>query len=67
MSIKSILRKLENQVCRINGNQTVSFEIPYCKEASQTKEIQRQIIKNNGLDKNDDVLVIFIVNFAKAA
>lgn len=64
MSIKSTIKRLENRLSKSDSNDSITFVIPHCKDANQTKEIQEQLIKENRLDCWKRFRVVFVVNYA---
>jgi hypothetical protein len=65
MAIKGQLARLERQLAK-RGNHPITFIIPYSKDKQKTKDIQQRLIKENGLEYKD-TLIIFVFDFALAA
>jgi hypothetical protein len=65
MAIKGQLARIERHLAK-RGNRPVTFIIPYSSDKQKTKEIQQRLIRENGLE-NKDALIIFVFNFALAA
>lgn len=64
MSIKSTLKRLENQTAK-SGNKSISFIIPYCRDKNEEEAIKQRLLKEYGVSK--DVLSVFVIDFALAA
>jgi hypothetical protein len=66
MSIKNAIKRLENQVAKSRNSHSFTCVIPYCQDEQKTRELQQSIIKENGLESGD-ILVVFVIDYAKAA
>ena len=50
-----------------SGNTTYVFRIPYNSDSAQLEAHQSQVLKENQLEGRSEGLVVFIVDYAKAA
>lgn len=66
MSIKNIIKRLENQVSKNSDKNTMTFVIPYTHDEEKTKEIKRSIIVQFKLEKSD-AQIIYILDFSATA
>jgi hypothetical protein len=66
MSIKNAIRRLENKIAKNGSSHSVTFVIPYCKDRSRSKEMQQKLLLDHNL-VNSESLVVFAIDFAKAA
>lgn len=66
MSIKNAIRRLETKLIKNASSHPMTFIIPYCKDASQTKKIKQKLLQGQGLE-NSDSQVIFVIDFAQVA
>lgn len=64
MSIKGAIKRLEGVLARNNGNKVLTFVMPYYRDKDQAALIQRQILLNAGISDQQDVLRIFVIDFA---
>lgn len=65
MAIKGQIARIERQLAK-RGKYPITFIIPYSQDMQKAKEVQQLIIRENGLE-NKDTLIIFVFDFAIAA
>jgi hypothetical protein len=64
MSIKGAIKRLEGVLARNNGSKILTFVMPYYRDKEQTALVQRQMLLNAGISDQEDVLRIFVIDFA---
>jgi hypothetical protein len=67
MSIKGAVKRLEGILARINGSKPVTFVIPYFRDSHKMEQIKAQLINEYSLANKDDMLSIFVIDFALKA
>jgi hypothetical protein len=66
MSIKGAIKRLEGVLARNNGKKILTFVMPFCRNKEHNTQIQRQIILDTEGENQQDVLRIFIIDFASS-
>lgn len=64
MSIKSAIKRLENLMTKNRSQQSVTYVIPYCKDDNQMKVIQQKIMKDTGHEYPENILTVFVIDYA---
>lgn len=64
MSIKGAIKRLEGVIARHTGSKVLTFVMPYCRDKERVAHIQRQILLDAGVNDQQDVLRIFVIDFA---
>ena len=68
MSTKAKIGQLERTLNKSNGRQVRTFIVPHCRDGNEFERVKKKVLKDNGFDENNnDLLYVFVIDFAMAA